>query len=98
MPKGGARVPSDSFAVSKAMGLEYYFETLNILNNNQTNFFQINEILWLTFSNPKKYELVISQSREWQVLSAQASLASHRLGGWIYWDPNAIARYTELGV
>lgn len=45
MPKGGARVPSDSFAVSKAMGLEYYFETLNILNNNQTNFFQINEIL-----------------------------------------------------
>lgn len=45
MPKGGARVPSDSFAVSKAMGLEYYFETLNVINNNPTNFFQINEVL-----------------------------------------------------
>ena len=45
MPKGGARKPSDSFAVSKAMGLEYYFETLNVINNNPTNFFQINEVL-----------------------------------------------------
>ena len=35
---------------------------------------------------------------QWQVLSAQASLASHRLVGWIYWDPNAIARYTALGI
>jgi hypothetical protein len=45
MPKGGARIPSDSFAVSKAMGLEYYFETLNVLNNSPNNFFQIDEVL-----------------------------------------------------
>jgi hypothetical protein len=35
---------------------------------------------------------------DWQHLSARASLASHRLIGWIYWDPNAIARFTALGV
>jgi len=35
---------------------------------------------------------------DWQSLSAQASLASHRLVGWIYWDPDAISRYTKLGV
>lgn len=34
----------------------------------------------------------------WRELSARASLASHRLIGWIYWDPDAIARYTALGV
>jgi hypothetical protein len=51
MPKGGARVPSDSFAVSKAMGLEYYFETLNILYNNPTNFFQINEFALMLILN-----------------------------------------------
>jgi hypothetical protein len=34
----------------------------------------------------------------WQDLSARASLASHRLIGWIYWDPDAIARFTALGV
>ena len=34
----------------------------------------------------------------WQDLSARASLASHRLIGWIYWDPDAIARVTALGV
>jgi len=39
-----------------------------------------------------------SKATQWQVLSAQASLASHRLVGWIYWDPNAIARYTALGI
>jgi len=39
-----------------------------------------------------------SKATQWQVLSAQASLASHRLVGWIYWDPNAIARYTSLGI
>ena len=35
---------------------------------------------------------------DWQALSAQASLASHRLVGWIYWDPDAISRYARLGV
>ncbi|NBY62075.1 MAG: hypothetical protein EBQ54_07235 [Actinobacteria bacterium] len=35
---------------------------------------------------------------DWRQLSARASLASHRLIGWIYWDPDAIARYTALGV
>ena len=34
----------------------------------------------------------------WRELSARASLASHRLIGWIYWDPDAIALYTALGV
>jgi hypothetical protein len=40
----------------------------------------------------------LSNATQWQVLSAQASLASHRLVGWIYWDPNAVARYTALGI
>ena len=35
---------------------------------------------------------------DWTALSARASLASHRLIGWIYWDPYGIARYTDLGV
>lgn len=35
---------------------------------------------------------------DWTALSARASLASHRLIGWIYWDPYAIAAYTQLGV
>ncbi|MEX0846423.1 MAG: hypothetical protein WD023_01495 [Ilumatobacteraceae bacterium] len=35
---------------------------------------------------------------DWQQLSAQASLASHELIGWIFWDPGAIARYAALGV
>lgn len=35
---------------------------------------------------------------DWTALSARASLASHRLIGWIYWDPGAIERYTALGV
>jgi hypothetical protein len=34
----------------------------------------------------------------WRDLSARASLSSHRLIGWIYWDPDAIARFTALGV
>ena len=41
---------------------------------------------------------VSSGSTDWQALSAQASLASHRLVGWIYWDPDAISRYAKLGV
>src|SRR5689334_2832162 len=35
---------------------------------------------------------------DWIELSARASLASHRLIGWIYWDPVAIDAYTRLGV
>lgn len=35
---------------------------------------------------------------DWIALSARASLASHRLIGWIYWDPFGIAQYTALGV
>ena len=35
---------------------------------------------------------------DWTSLSARASFASHRLIGWIYWDPGAIERYTALGV
>lgn len=34
----------------------------------------------------------------WTELSARASLASHRVIGWIYWDPYGIAEYTKLGV
>lgn len=34
----------------------------------------------------------------WTELSARAALASHRLVGWMYWDPVAIERYTALGV
>ncbi|MBM3639646.1 MAG: hypothetical protein FJW98_09515 [Actinobacteria bacterium] len=35
---------------------------------------------------------------DWVDLTARASFASHRLVGWIYWDPQAIAAYSELGV
>ncbi len=35
---------------------------------------------------------------DWLALSAAVALASHRLVGWSYWDPEAIARYTALGV
>jgi hypothetical protein len=35
---------------------------------------------------------------DWTELSARASFASHRLIGWIYWDPGALERYTALGV
>jgi len=34
---------------------------------------------------------------EWVPRSSRASLASHRLIGWIYWDPGAIERYAALG-
>jgi hypothetical protein len=33
----------------------------------------------------------------WLELTRRAALASHRLVGWIYWDPVAIERYTALG-
>lgn len=35
---------------------------------------------------------------DWTELSARASMASHRLIGWVFFDPEAIARYTALGV
>jgi hypothetical protein len=31
-------------------------------------------------------------------IAARASRASHRLIGWIFWDPEAVARYAALGV
>ena len=34
----------------------------------------------------------------WQDVSRRAGLASHRLIGWIYWDPRAIELYTALGI
>lgn len=35
---------------------------------------------------------------DWRVLSRRASFASHRLIGWIYWDPVGIERYAALGI
>jgi hypothetical protein len=35
---------------------------------------------------------------EWTERSARASFASHRLIGWIYWDPGALERYAALGL
>jgi hypothetical protein len=34
---------------------------------------------------------------DWTSLSARASMASHRLIGWIYWDPRAVSSYKALG-
>lgn len=34
----------------------------------------------------------------WRGLAAAAALASHRLIGWIFWDPWGTQRYAELGV
>lgn len=35
---------------------------------------------------------------EWRELSRRCAFASHRLVGWIYWDPVGIANYAALGV
>lgn len=35
---------------------------------------------------------------DWLDLTRRAAFASHRLVGWIYWDPDAIKAYTDLGV
>jgi hypothetical protein len=35
---------------------------------------------------------------DWTALSARASFASHRLIGWIYWDPPALQDYARLGL
>lgn len=39
-----------------------------------------------------------SDGTDWIELSSRAGKASHRLVGWIYWDPDAIAAYAGLGV
>ena len=35
---------------------------------------------------------------DWTALTARAGTAAHDLVGWLMWDPDAIARYEELGV
>lgn len=40
----------------------------------------------------------MSDDPAWVHRSRRASLASHRLVGWIFWDPVAIGNYAELGV
>jgi hypothetical protein len=42
--------------------------------------------------------IVSSVAPDWRALSARASFASHRLIGWIYWDPGALANYAALGI
>lgn len=37
-------------------------------------------------------------TQEWTTLTERLGLASHRLIGWIYWDPRAIELYTDLSV
>jgi hypothetical protein len=37
-------------------------------------------------------------STDWRDLSRRAAFESHRLIGWIFWDPRAIANYTALGI
>ncbi|MFM1752204.1 MAG: hypothetical protein RL119_1166 [Actinomycetota bacterium] len=43
--------------------------------------------------NPENHPKV-----DWQTITRQAGLVSHRLVGWIYWDPRAIELYTALGI
>ena len=33
---------------------------------------------------------------DWREISKEAAFVSHRLIGWIYWDPDAINAYTCL--
>lgn len=35
---------------------------------------------------------------DWLSLSKRAAFVSHRLVGWVYWEPHGIERYTALGV
>ena len=35
---------------------------------------------------------------DWRALSSRAAFGSHRLVGWIFWDPVGIERYAALGV
>lgn len=41
---------------------------------------------------------VVAADLDWRDLSRRAALQSHRLIGWIYWDPRAIENYELLGV
>ena len=41
---------------------------------------------------------VSEEENNWEQLSRRAAFSSHRLIGWIYWDPRAIANYEALGV
>ncbi len=43
-------------------------------------------------------EKVSEEENNWEQLSRRAAFSSHRLIGWIYWDPRAIANYEALGV
>ena len=43
-------------------------------------------------------EKVSEEKSNWEQLSRRAAFSSHRLIGWIYWDPRAIANYEALGV
>lgn len=42
-------------------------------------------------------EATIATDETWMDLTRRAALASHRLIGWIYWDPVAIEHHTALG-
>jgi hypothetical protein len=42
--------------------------------------------------------MTVSTEPCWRELSRRAALASHRLVGWIYWDPVGLANYAALGV
>ncbi len=37
-------------------------------------------------------------TEQWRELTRRAALASHRLVGWIFWDPVGVANYASLGV
>jgi hypothetical protein len=41
---------------------------------------------------------VLESDSNWVSLAERLGLASHRLIGWIYWDPRAIELYTQLGI
>lgn len=42
--------------------------------------------------------MTAAAATDWSELGARMALASHRLVGWIFWDPTAIANYAALGV
>ena len=48
-------------------------------------------------SQQKRHANEEEGSSDWLDLTRRAALASHRLVGWIYWDPVAIERFTALG-
>ncbi len=41
--------------------------------------------------------MTADETTDWRELSRRASKASHRLVGWIYWDPGGIERHEALG-